>query len=252
MSYYNSCFRKTHVLNSLKLTLKKFRSVRALYIAIKSQWQEDHEHFTYSQFTRYVKGEIPIPDNKEDVFIRFLHNQFNLTIDLIQPNIDIDLKETPIQVNMNRLLAHPEQLNLLAFHVINQDHLQSRQFDAILTHSAAIPLAIAFSLLLQLPWFSLSFRAPPVHPSRVTQYPYLIDQEIVSTAYFTTEDDIQNKKLLVISDYIRRGGFIDILFRITEDNNAEVRFLIAIVGIGTSWNRFRDELEGNMRVLHFV
>jgi adenine/guanine phosphoribosyltransferase-like PRPP-binding protein len=252
MSYYSSCFQKAQILNSLKVILKKFRSVRALYIAIKNQWQEDQEYFTYSQFTRYIKGEIPIPDNKEDVFIRFLHNQFNLTTDLIIPNIDINLKEIPIQVNMNRLIAHPEQLNLLAFHVINQDHLKSRQFDAILTHPAAIPLAIAFSPLLQLPWFSLSFRAPPVHPARVTQYPYLIDQEIVSTAYFSMDDNIKNKKLLIISDYIRRGGFIDILFRIAEDYKADIQFLIAIVGIGTSWNRFRDELEGNMRVLHFV
>ncbi|MFX0207315.1 MAG: phosphoribosyltransferase [Candidatus Hodarchaeota archaeon] len=252
VSYYNSCFRKTQVLNSLKLVLKKFKTVKDLHNAIELQWQEEQEHFTYSQFTRYIKGEIPIPDSKEDVFIRFLHNQLNLTADLIQPNIDINLKVTPIQVNINRLLANPEQLNLLAFHVINQEHLTGRQFDAILTHPEAVPLAIAFALLLQVPWFSLSFRVPPVHPTRISQYPYLVDQELVSTAYFSMDDDIRNKKLLIISDYIRRGGFIDILFRIAEDNKATVLFLIAIVGIGTSWNRFSLELEGNMRVLHFV
>ncbi|MFX0050145.1 MAG: phosphoribosyltransferase [Candidatus Hermodarchaeota archaeon] len=252
MTYYTTCFRKAQVLNSLRLVLKKYKTVKNLYNVIESQWQEDQEHFTYSQFTRYMKGEIPISDKKEDVFIRFLHNQLNLTEDLIQPNIDINLKETPIQVNMNRLLARPELVNLLAFHVINQEHLIGRQFDAILTHPEAVPLAIAFALLLQIPWFSFSFRSPPVRPTRITQYPYLIDQELVSTAYFSMDDDIQKKKLLIISDYIRRGGFIDILFRIVEENKATVHFLIAIVGIGTSWNRFRLELEGNMRVLHFV
>ncbi|MHA2246003.1 MAG: hypothetical protein ACXADY_13655 [Candidatus Hodarchaeales archaeon] len=243
------------ILGSLRLILKKFNSAQELYNEIKSVIREEKEDFSYSQFTRYLKGEIPIPNKNEDIFIRFLHNNFNLSTDLVQPNIDINIDATPIQIDMSRLLSFPDNLNLLAFHVIRQDHLRGK-FDVILTHSEAIPLAIAFSQSLNIPWLSVTFRPPLVHPSRIMRYSYLIDQELVATAYFTKNREpsvhnLRNKRFLVISDYIRRGGFLDILFRVVEDNNAEVRFLLAILGIGNAWKRFYEELEGNMRVIHF-
>lgn len=239
------------ILGSLRLILKKYKSARELYHAIKPFFREETEFFSYSQFTRYIKGEIPITKKNEDIFVRFLHNNFNLAADLIQPNIDIDIDASPIQVDMSRLLSYPDNLNLLAYHVIGQDHLKGK-FDAILTHPEAIPLAIAFSQSLDVPWFNVTFRSPPVYPSRISRYPYLIDQELVFTAYFISGQELRNKRLFVISDYIRRGGFLDILFRVVEDNYANVQFLLAIIGIGNTWKRFNEELEGNMRVIHFL
>ena len=64
--------------------------------------------------------------------------------------------------------------------------------------------------------------------------------------------NIERKNLLIVSDYVRRGGFLDILFRVADDNDAEVRFLLAIIGIGNAWKRFDRELEGNIKVIHFV
>lgn len=240
------------ILHSLRLILKKYRSARELYNTIKSfSLGTEEKEFSYSQFTRYIKGEIPIPDKNEEIFERFLHNNFNLATDLIQPNIEIDITAAPIQVDMSGFLSYPEMVNLLAFHVINQDHLRGK-FDAIITHPEAIPLAIAFSQILNIPWFSVSFRPPPVLPSRISQHPYLIDQELVATAYFMNSQNIRNKHLLFISDYIRRGGFLDVLFRVAEDNDAEVQFLLAIIGIGNAWKRFNVELKGNMKVIHFI
>lgn len=239
------------ILGSLRLVLKKYKSVRELYNALKPFFREEKEYFSYSQFTRYMKGEIPITNKNEDIFVRFLHNNFNLATDLIQPNIDININATPIQVDMSRLMSYPDNLNLLAFHITSQDHLRGK-FDIILTHPEAIPLAIAFSQILDIPWLSVTFRPPPVHPSRILRYPYLIDQELVATAYFISGQELHNKRLFVISDYIRRGGFLDILFRVVEDNYANVQFLLAIIGIGNAWKGFNEELEGNMRVVHFL
>lgn len=240
------------ILQSLRLILKKYRSARELFKAIESfSLSTEEKKFSYSQFTRYIKGEIPIPDRNEDIFQRFLHNNFNLATDLVKPNIEIDVSAAPIQVDMSRFLSYPEKVNLLAFHVINQDHLRGK-FDAIITHPEAIPLAISFSQILGIPWFSITFRPPPVLPSRISQHPYLIDQELVTTAYFMNSQNIRNRRLLVVSDYIRRGGFVDVLFRVVEENQAEVHFLLAIIGIGNAWKRFDVELEGNMNVVHFV
>ena len=251
--FYYSAFRKSLILQSLKLILVKYRSARELFNSIRPFFlngKDNKGKFSYSHFNRYIKGETPIPDDKEDIFIRFLHNNFNLANDLVKPNIDINIDAIPIQIDMSRLLSYPDKVNLLAFHVIRQDHLRGK-FDAILTHSEAIPLAIAFSQSLNIPWLSVTFRPPPVHPSRIIRYPYLIDQELVATAYFISSQDLHNKRLFVINDYIRRGGFLDILFRVVEDNKAEVQFLLAILGIGNAWKRFDEELEGNMRVIHF-
>jgi hypothetical protein len=240
------------VLESIRLILIKYSSARELYNEIKEFFLGTEEiKFSYSQFTRYLKGEIPIPDKNEDIFERFLHNNFNLAADLIQPNIEIDIGSVPIQVDMSRFLSYPEKVNLLAYHVIHQDHLRGK-FDAIITHPEAIPLAISFSQILNIPWYSVTFRPPSVLPSRVSQHPYLIDQELVRTAYFMNSQNIRKKGLLIVSDYVRRGGFLDILFRVTEDNDSEVRFLLAIIGIGNAWKRFDMELEGNMKVIHFV
>lgn len=247
------------ILLSLKLILTRYRSVRELYNAIKpfiliekeKNERKKKREFSYSHFNRYITGKTPIPDEKEDIFIRFLHNNFNIGLGLVQPNIDIDIDAAPIHVDMSTLMSYPDKVNLLAFHIIREDHLRGK-FDAILTHSEAIPLAIAFSQILEIPWFSVTFRAPPVHPSRISQHPYLIDQEMIATAYFLREPNLRNKRLLIISDYIRRGGFIDILFRVAEDNKAKVKFLLAIIGIGNAWNRFNEELEGNMRVVVFL
>lgn len=246
------CFRKNQIVNCLKILLVRYRSVRTLYKAITEHLQkEDPEFFTYSQFTRYMKGSIRIQDSREDIFIRFLHNQLNPSSDFIQPNIKLDIDARPIYINLNRLIANPNDLNSLAFYVIMQNHLEGK-FDAILTHSEAIPFAIAFSLNLQIPWFSLTFRPPSVHPSRVSQYPYLIDQELISTTYFSIEFDLSNKRVLIITDYIRRGGLVDILFRVIDDYNANIKHLISIIGIGTSWNSLKDKLKGNISILHFV
>ncbi|UCE13272.1 MAG: hypothetical protein JSV04_13935, partial [Candidatus Heimdallarchaeota archaeon] len=250
--FFYTVLRKKLILDSLKVILTKYRSAREMYNVIKpAQWQDEKERFSYSHFNRYLKGEIPIPDTKEDVFIRFLHNNFNLALDLVEPNIDIDLHSTPIQIDISRLLSYPDLVNLLTFHVINQDHLKGK-FDIILTHSEAIPLAVSFSQSLQIPWVSVTFRSPPVHSSKIQQVPYSIDQELIATAYFYNDQSLLNKEVLVITDYIRRGGFLDILFRVAEDNNSSVQFLFAVIGIGRAYRRFNDELEGNMRVVHLV
>ena len=235
----------------MRIILINHRSVRELYNKIKQQWREKKEYFSYSQFTRYIKGEISIPTIKEDFFIRFIHNELNLVNDLIKPYIDINLDMQPIYIDMTRLFAYPDRLNLLAFHVISQDHLKGK-FDALLTHPGAIPISIAFSQILELPWYSISFRTPTLDSSQITQYPYLIDQELVATAFFSAEKELRNKKILIVSDYIRRGGFIDILFNVAEDNTASIEFLVSIIGIGNAWKRFHTELEGNVRVLHFL
>lgn len=252
MSYYSVCFKKNQIINGIKVILTNFRSSRELYDAIRpSKWRDPKEKFSYSQFNRYIKGEYPITRNNEEFFFQFLLNNLNLSVDLVQPNIDIDISTIPIQVDMSRLLSNPDKVNLLAFLVIEQNHLVGK-FDAILTHSEAIPLAVAFSQILSIPWFAVNFRPPPVHPSRVSRHPYLVDQELVATAYFVTSQNLRNKRLLVISDYIRRGGFLRVLRRVVEDNNAEVHFLFAVLAIGSDYRRFYDELDGNMRVVYFI
>lgn len=244
-------FEKIQLLNSLRLVLRKYRSVKALYEDIRPLFG-DSETFSYSQFTRYIKGKWTIPKIKEDVLVRFLHNNLKLSEDLIKPNLEIDLTKTPIQIDLTRLMAFPEKLNLLSFHAISQERLKEK-YDSILTHSEAIPLAISFSQQLNIPWYAIRFRQPSLEPSKISQYPYFVDQELVRIAYFLKDYSyIKNNRILIISDYIRRGGFIDILFQVAEDNQAQINFLFAIIGIGTSWRRFSVELDHNVRVLHFI
>lgn len=239
---------------SLRLVLSKYKSVRSLHNALAPYYQkeEDEKRFSYSQFNRYIKGEWEIPEDKQGVLIRFLNEKMNLAQDLIEPNLEINVNETPIQIDLTSLMAYPAKINLLAFHVIAQDHLIGK-FDAILTHSEAVPLAISFSHLLSIPWFSISFRPPAVQPQKISQYPYLVEKELVRTAYFYKEASILNNyRILIVSDYIRRGGFVDILFKVAEDNHAEINFLFAVMAVGTLWKRFSTELEGNIRVIHYV
>ena len=184
--------------------------------------------------------------------MRFLNKNLNLAEDLIEPNLEIDISKTPIQIDLTRLISNPQKLNLLAFHVIAQDHLRGK-FDAILTHSEAVPLAISFSQLLNIPWYSITFRQPAVHPLKISHYPYLVDKELVRTAFFLKDQFIfKNHRILIVSDYIRRGGFIDILFRVAQDSFANIHFLFSVIAVGTLWKRFSTELEENIRVLFFV
>ncbi|MHA2293421.1 MAG: phosphoribosyltransferase [Candidatus Hodarchaeales archaeon] len=252
MSFYSNYFKKTQIINSLRLVLNRKKSTRELYNSIKEQqWLEEKEKFSYSQFNRYIKKENSIPDDKEDVFIRFLYNNLSLAEDIVKPNVDLDLSATPFLVDMHKLLTNPEMVNLLAFYTIEHEHLKGK-FDVILTHSEAVPLAVGFSQILQIPWASITFQRPSVHPSRIMQLPYLIDQELVGTAYFITDQQLKNSRLLVISDYIRRGGYLDLLLQVVKELNAEIQFLFAVIGVGNTWKRFNEELEGNMRVIHFL
>jgi len=247
-------FNQVQILNSLRLVLNKYRSVRELYKDINSYYQKEEEEkrFSYSQFNRYIKGKWIIPENKVDILLRFLNKNLNLAKDLIEPNLEIDISKTPIQIDLTRLVSNPQKLNLLAFHVIAQDHLRGK-FDAILTHSEAVPLAISFSQLLNIPWYSITFRQPAVHPLKISHYPYLVDKELVRTAFFLKDQFIfKNHRILIVSDYIRRGGFIDILFRVAQDSFANIHFLFSVIAVGTLWKRFSTELEENIRVLFFV
>lgn len=254
MSIHSTYFNNIQILNSLRLILSNFRSVRELYSEVSSYYQKEEEkkRFSYSQFNRYIKGKWIIPDDKVDVLLRFLNKNLNLAKDLIEPNLEIDINKTPIQIDLTRLVSDPEKLNLLAYHVIAQDHLRGK-FEAILTHSEAVPLAISFSQLLNIPWYSITFRQPAVNPFKISQYPYLVDKELVRTAYFLKDKFIlKNHRILIVSDYIRRGGFIDILFRIAEDSSADIHFLFSVIAVGTLWKRFSTELEENIRVMHYV
>ena len=251
---YSTPLGKIQILNSLRLILKRFSSVSKFYSQLNYYLKEEKESFSYSQFNRYLKGQWEIPDSKVDVFVRFLHNELDICKELILPNISVNISTTPIHVDLRRLTAYPEKLNLIAFHTISRYNLFSK-FDRILTHTEAIPIAIAYSQLLEIPWLHVSFRSPPVDRSMLIEHHQIIDQELVGSIYFIKppeEQSLENKRILLINDYIRRGKLLDTLFRVAEDSNAHVNYLISIIGIGNVWKRFNAELEGNMHVMHFV
>lgn len=254
MSYFSSPFSKIQILNSLRLLLKKRVSVSELYSQINQYFTEKKESFSYSQFNRYIKGSWDIPDSKVDIFMRFLHNELDICEEIIIPSISVNVLTTPIHVDLRRLICYPEKLNLIAFHTITRYNLY-RKFDRILTHTEAIPIAIAYSQLLEIPWMNISFQPPPVDRTQIIEHHQIIDQELVGTAYFIQppkELYLEKKKILIINDYIRRGMLLDTLFRVAEDSGGEIKFLISILGIGNVWKRFHSELEGNMHVMHFV
>ena len=188
--------------------------------------------------------------NKAEIIRSFLLQEINLTNDLVLPKIQVDLNAHPLQIDLTELFNSPQSMNFLAYFLCYQKNLFGN-FDAILTHLEAAPLAIGFSQALQIPWFSVTFRTPSSDPSQITQYPYLIDQEHVSTVFFS-QRDFYRKKILVISDYIRKGGLLDVLFRIVDDNKGMVSYLVAIIGIGPIWKRFNTELDGQLTVYHLL
>ncbi len=255
MAYvYTTPLGKIQILNSLRLILKRFSSVSQFYSYLNHYFKEKQETFSYSQFNRYLKGQWDIPNSKVDVFVRFLYNEFDLCKELVIPNIKIDTSTTPIHVDLRRLTAFPDKLNLIAFHTISRYNLFGK-FDRILTHTEAIPIAFAYSQLLEIPWLHVSFRPPPVDRSMLIEHHQIIDQELVGSIYFIKppeEQSLKNKRILIINDYIRRGMLLDTLFRVVEDSNAYVSYLISIIGIGNVWKRFNAELDGNMHVMHFV
>jgi len=245
-------YRRMAIMNSLRYLLGKYPSVKALHSKIISDHCLEREKgFSYDQFIRYLKGQSKIPETNENIITRFLYNEYNMIFDLIDSKLLLNLKTAPIQIDISNLYSSPENLNLIAYHVINHDLTGS--FDAILTHTEAIPMAISFSQLLTVPWYSVSFRRPSVNEDQILQFPYLLDQQVVETIYFHKLSAIKNKKILIISDYIRRGGLLDILFNLVDYvGNATIEFLIAILGIGNEWKKYSMELEGNIRVLKLV
>ncbi len=245
---------RLQLLFGLRLILKGYRSSRALYKDIIDYKSTNESPFiTYSQFNRYLRGETEIPAKKADLIRSFILDNVNITNDLILPSITIDIpedKKNPIQIDLGRLIRSPSSLNFLAYYLTLEEELEGK-FDSILTHPEAIPIAISCSQTLKIPWYSVEFRRPLGRT--VSEYPYLIDQEHVSTVFFNQKESrMKNKKIIIISDYIRKGGLLDILFSVVDENHGEVSFLTAIVGIGSIWKRFSTELDGQLKVCHIV
>lgn len=250
----NRYWDRLQLLFGLRLILNGYRSSRALYKDILNHKLKDESlSITYSQFNRYLRGETEIPAKKADFIRSFILHDVNITNDLILPSITIDIPENqknPIQINLGRLIRSVSSLNFLAYYLTLKQMLEGK-FDSILTHPEAIPIAISFSQTLKIPWYSVEFRRPLGRT--VSEYPYLIDQEHVSTVFFNQkESGMKNRRILIISDYIRKGGLLDILFKVVDDNQGEVSFLIAIIGIGSIWKRFSTELGGQLKVCHIV
>ncbi|PWI47723.1 hypothetical protein CEE45_10095 [Candidatus Heimdallarchaeota archaeon B3_Heim] len=241
------------VLYGLRLSLKKYRSTNEFYLAFKEFYIDNSDlNISYSQFTRYLRGETKLTRKKMDLFQSYLLEEVNLVPDLLIPRIYIDIQAQPIQVDLTELLSTPSTLNFLAYFVCYKENLYNR-FDVILTHSEAVPLAIGFSQTLNIPWYTVSYRPPSTRPDQISQYPYLIDQELVSTVYFNQKRPaIRNKRVLIINDYVRKGGLLDILFRVVEDNSGEVSYLLALIGIGSHWKSLFTELHGRLKVLYFL
>ncbi|MHA1946328.1 MAG: hypothetical protein ACXAC6_10515 [Candidatus Hodarchaeales archaeon] len=254
MTVENRYWDRLQLLFGLRLVLNGYRSSRALYKDILNHKSKNESlSITYSQFNRYLRGETEIPAKKADYIRSFILHEINITNDLILPSITMDIpenKKNPIQIDLGRLIRSVSSLNFLAYYLTLKEKLEGK-FDSILTHPEAIPIAISFSQTLKIPWYSVEFRRPPGRT--VSEYPYLIDQEHVSTVFFNQKEfGIQNKKVVIISDYIRKGGLLDILFSVVDENRGEVSFLTAIVGIGSIWKRFSTELDGQLKVCHIV
>jgi adenine/guanine phosphoribosyltransferase-like PRPP-binding protein len=241
------------VLYGLRLILEKYRSTRELYMSINNFFSNESDfHVSYSQFTRYLTGQTKLSEKKMAFFESYLLQELKIVPDLLIPRLDIDIHAHPIQVDLTELLSSPSTLNFLAYFLCHKENLYSG-FDVILTHSEAVPLAIGFSQILNIPWYSVSYRPPSSSPDHITRYPYLIDQELVSTLYFNHKrPNLKNKRVLIISDYVRKGGLLDILFRVVEDNSGEVPYLMALIGIGLLWKRLFTELQGRQKVLYLL
>ncbi len=242
---------KIQVLYGLRLSLQRYRSSQKLYDHLE-QYIDDNQtsNISYSQLNRYLQGVADIPYKKVDVIRSFLLQEFNPPRDLVIPRIIIDVNTHPLQIDLTDLLNSPQTMNFLAYFLSHQKSLYGN-YDAILTHFEALPLAISISQTLNNPWYSVTFRPPSSDPTQITQYPYLIDQERVSTVYFNRKE-LHKKRVMIISDYIRKGGLLDILFRIVDDNKGFVSYLVAIIGIGSIWKRFSTELNGQLTVYHLL
>ena len=254
MNIENRYWDRLQLLFGLRLILKGYRSSRALYQDIKKhEYENEKLDITYSQFNRYLRSETEIPEKKASFIRSFILYTVNITNDLIIPSITIDIpidKKNPFQIDLNSFIRSTSSLNFLAYYLILNEGLEGK-FDVILTHPEAIPIAISFSQALKLPWHSVELRRPI--GDSITEYPYLIDQEHVSTVFYNQNDlGMKKKRILIISDYIRKGGLLDVLFKIVDDNQGEVSFLIAIVGIGNIWKRFSTELDGRLKVCYIV
>ncbi|MCK4848788.1 MAG: hypothetical protein KAT16_07195 [Candidatus Heimdallarchaeota archaeon] len=254
MNVENRYWDRLQLLFGLRLILQRHKSSHALYQVINTYISKNESlSITYSQFNRYLRGETEIPKKKADFIRSFILSNVNILPDLILPAITVNIpedKKNPIHINLNSFLRSTSSLNFLAYYLAISEGLEGK-FNAILTHPEAVPLAISFSQVLKIPWYSVEFRKPL--GIAINEYPYLIDQEHVSTVFFNqNESGMKNKRILIISDYIRKGGLLDILFKIVDDNQGEVSFLIAIVGIGSIWKRFSTELDGQLKVCHLV
>jgi adenine/guanine phosphoribosyltransferase-like PRPP-binding protein len=247
-------WEKIQLLYGLRLSLQRYQSSRKLFQSLEQYIITNHKlKISYSQLNRYLQGIADIPAKKIEVIRSFLLDEIDITKDLILPGITVDIpedKKNPIQIELTSFIKSTSALNFLAYYLSVNEGLEEK-FDAILTHPEAIPIAISFSQALNIPWYSVEFTRRSGDP--ITEYPYVIEQEHVSTVFFSKKENrIMNKRMLIISDYIRKGGLLDILFKVVDDNHGEVSFLIAIIGIGHIWKRFSTELEGQLKVCHIV
>ncbi|MHA1996156.1 MAG: hypothetical protein ACW97Z_16605 [Candidatus Hodarchaeales archaeon] len=253
MKFEEQIWDHLQVLYGLRLILEKYKSIYEFYLAFEQFITATSDlQLSYSQFTRYLKGETKLSREKIEYCKTYVLKKVNLVTDLLIPRIDIDVQAQPIQVDLTELLGTPSALNFLAYYLCQKEKLYEK-FDVILTHSEAVPLAIGFSQTLGIPWYSVSYRLPSAKPENIIRYPYLIEQELVSTVYYNQiRHGIRDKRVLLINDYVRKGGLLDILFRVVEDNSGEVTYLLALIGIGSLWKSFFTELHGSLKVLHLL
>ena len=246
-------WHNAQVLYGLQLVLQRYPSSSELFRKLEEKESGGKElKPSYSQFNRYLKGNSMTFPSRINYFRDFLLSEIDLINDLILPRIEVDITSTPIQVDLTELYNSPSATNFLAYFISSQKNLFNK-FDAILTHPEAIPLAIGFSQMLCIPWFSVSTKIPATNPDKISRYPYYIDKEHVSNLFFNTDKiNFNGKKVLIVSDYIRRGGLLDILFHVVEDSRGDISFLIALIGIGNTWKQFDTELSGQIEVIYHL
>ncbi len=246
-------WHSTQVLFGLQLALRRYPSTSKLYEKLRNKKVDGKQlKPSYSQFNRFIKGYSITFQNRIDYYRDFLLSEIDLVEDLIIPRIEVNITTTPIQINLTELYNIPSATNFIAYIVSSQRNL-FQNFDVILTHPEAIPFAVGFSQILGIPWYSVSTKLPAINPAKISRYPYYIDKEHISTIFFDPSKKILNrKKVLIVSDYVRRGGLLDILFRIVEDNCAEISFLFALIGIGNTWKHFHAELDGRLSVVYLI
>lgn len=241
-------WEKIQLLYGLRLSLQRYRSSKKLHDHLKQYIDDNHKlNISYSQLNRYLQGIAEIPSRKINIIRSFLLKEIDPSKDLILPGISVDVEANPLQIDLTNLLNSHSVMNFLSYFLCHQQGLYGN-YDTILTHLEALPLAISFSQALDIPWYSVTFRSPLSDPEQIAQYPYFIDREHVSTVYFTRKD-LYKKRVIIISDYIRKGGLLDTLFRVVDDNGGITSYLIAIIGIGSIWKRFSTELGGKLTVL---